>query len=379
MSKTGPAATSATAAADDDRLVVATAAGKVRGKEIGPTKVRAFLGVPYVSPPVGALRWVAPRPVAPWTGVRDATVFGHRCAQIPNRLAVVHGYVDSGESEDCLYLNVYTPATARQGDTLPVMLWIHGGAWSFGAGSEARQNGDYLPAKGVILVTINYKLGAFGFLALDELAAEAHWHTCNYGYLDMVQSLVWVRDNIARFGGNPGNVTVFGESAGAAAACILAASPTAPGLFQKAIGLSGPALGALPTEETRAATVAKYSAWTTKAFRTTDPATLRALPTTVLLENAGGYNPVGLHPVIDGQFLTEPVADTYAAGRQSPVTLMVGWNLDEGLLAAEFRGSPYFFPNKGDAGRLQSEVHGDLPGPGHGGSVPQAIPGRHGG
>ena len=351
------------AAPHSEGLIVTTVAGRIHGKEIGPAKVHAFQGVPYAAPPVGALRWVAPQPVTPWKGVLETIEYGHRCAQIHDNWAIIHGYEDPGESEDCLYLNVYTPASAKPGDKLPVMLWIHGGAWAFGAGSEARQNGDSLPTKGVILVTINYRLGVFGFLALKSLAAEANGHTGNYGYLDMVQSLVWVHDNISGFGGDPGNVTVFGESAGSAATCILAASPMTRGLFQKGIGESGPALGVLPTEETLPAAEMKYSTWTNKAFSTEDPAVLRKLPTKDLLENVAGYDPVGLHPVIDGQFLTEPVAATYAAGRQAPIPVMVGWNKDEGLLAAEFPRSQSFFHGKVTAEQFKAKAQEWFPNP----------------
>jgi para-nitrobenzyl esterase len=362
-SDNGPTARTVSAPAGHDGLLITTAAGKIRGKEIGAAQVHAFLGVPYAAAPVGALRWVAPQPVTPWKGVLDATAYGHRCAQIHDDWAIFHGYQDAGESEDCLYLNVYAPATAHPGDKLPVMLWIHGGAWAFGAGSEARQNGEYLPTKGVILVTINYRLGVFGFLALKGLADEANGHTGNYGYMDMVQSLAWVHDNIAGFGGDAGNVTVFGESAGGAATCILAASPMARGLFQKGIGESGPALGTLPTQETLPAAELKYSTWTNKAFGTEDPAALRALPTKTLLENVAGYDPVGLHPIIDGQFLTESVAETYAAGRQAPIALIVGWNKDEGFLDGEFPRSPSLFHGKVTAEQFRFKAEEWFPNP----------------
>ena len=229
------------AAVHADSLTVKTAQGKVQGKTINDGKVRAFLGLPYAAPPVGDLRWKAPEPPAKWKGVRDATHYGARCIQAPVFKDMV--FQDSGPSEDCLYLNVFTPASAKGNSKLPVMFWIHGGGYSGGSASEPRHNGDFLPTKGVVLVTINYRLGVFGFLATSDLAKEAGGAAGNYGLLDMVAALQWVKANIAKFGGDPGNVTIFGESAGSFAVSTLMASPPAQGLFQKAIGESGGAFG----------------------------------------------------------------------------------------------------------------------------------------
>ena len=158
-------------------------------------------------------------------------------------------FEDSGPSEDCLFLNVYAPAGAKGNSKLPVMFWIHGGGYTAGASSEPRHNGDFLPTKGVVLVTINYRLGVFGFLATEELAKEANGAAGNYGLLDMVAALHWVNANIGKFGGDPGNVTIFGESAGSFAVSTLMASPLAQGLFEKAIGESGGAFSSVvPTD-----------------------------------------------------------------------------------------------------------------------------------
>src|ERR1035437_6651647 len=227
------------AATHADPLTAKTAQGKVHGKTINDGKVRAFLGLPYAAPPVGDLRWKAPQPPIKWKGERDATKFGTHCAQ--GRVFEDMIFQDAGPSEDCLFLNVYTPADAKDKSKLPVMFWIHGGGYAGGASSEPRHNGDFLPLKGVMLVTINYRLGVFGFLATSELAKEANGATGNYGMLDMVSALQWVKANIKQFGGDPGNVTIFGESAGSFAVSTLMAAPPAQGLFHKVIGESGAA------------------------------------------------------------------------------------------------------------------------------------------
>ena len=294
--------------------------------------VRAFLGIPYAAPPVGDLRWKAPQPAAKWKGVRDATNFGAHCAQ--NHVFDDMIFQDSGPSEDCLYLNVYAPADASSKSALPVMFWIHGGGFSGGSGDEPRHNGDFLPTKGVVLVTINYRLGVFGFLATPDLAKEAGGAAGNYGLLDMVAALQWVHDNIAKFGGDAGNVTIFGESAGSMAVSTLVAAQPARGLFEKAIGESGGALGvgARGTEEQQKQEE-REQAWV-ESLSATNPAgtslaALRAMPTDEILAAAAKKGGPGFPTVVDGRLLTEPVADTYAAGKQAHVPLLAGWNRDE--------------------------------------------------
>ena len=179
-----------------DSLTVKTEQGKVHGKTINDGKVKAFLGLPYAAPPVGDLRWKAPQPAAKWKGERDATKFGAHCAQ--GRVFEDMVFQDAGPSEDCLFLNVYAPADATDKSKLPVMFWIHGGGYAGGASSEPRHNGDFLPLKGVVLVTINYRLGVFGFLATADLAKEADGAAGNYGLMDMVAALQWVKANIKR-------------------------------------------------------------------------------------------------------------------------------------------------------------------------------------
>src|SRR5579862_731654 len=187
-----------------DSLKLKMEQGKVVGKTINGGKVRAFMGLPYAAPPVGDLRWKAPQAPVKWKGERDATKYGAHCAQ--GRVFDDMVFQDAGPSEDCLFLNVYTPADAKDKSKLPVMFWIHGGGYSGGASSEPRHNGDFLPLKGVVLVTINYRLGVFGFLVTDDLAKENGGTAGNWGLMDMVAALQWVKKNIKNFGGDPDTV-----------------------------------------------------------------------------------------------------------------------------------------------------------------------------
>lgn len=312
-----------------DSLAVKIEQGKVQGKTINEGKVRAFLGIPYAAPPVGELRWKAPEPPSRWKGTRDASSYGARCMQGEVYDDMV--FQDSGPSEDCLFLNVYTPADATESSKLPVMFWIHGGGYTGGASSEPRHNGDFLPLKGVVLVTINYRLGVFGFLATEDLAKEAGGAAGNYGLMDMVAALQWVKANIKKFGGNANNVTIFGESAGSFAVSTLMASPMAQGLFQKAIGESG---GAFPKATSPGGkTVAERSktdgAWV-DSLGVKSLAELRALPAETILEAARKPGAAKFEEDVDGKLLTESVPDVYAAGRQAHVPLLAGWNADEG-------------------------------------------------
>jgi para-nitrobenzyl esterase len=322
--------TATSAAVYADSLTVKVEQGKVHGKTINDGKVKAFLGLPYAAAPVGNLRWKAPEEPAKWKGERDATKFGAHCAQ--GRVFDDMVFQDAGPSEDCLFLNVYAPSDATEDSAYPVMFWIHGGGYSGGASSEPRHNGDFLPTKGVVLVTINYRLGVFGFLADSDLAKEGGGTAGNYGLLDMVAALQWVKANIKKFGGDPENVTIFGESAGSFAVSTLMASPMAQGLFAKAIGESGGAFSdvlALDPLETREK---KDSDWVA-SLGVKSLAELRALPTDKVLEGVKSKKG-GFSTVIDGRLLTEPVAATYAAGKQAHVPLLAGWNRDEGSFFA---------------------------------------------
>jgi len=199
--------------------------------------VRNFKGIPFAAPPVGDLRWREPQPVKPWQGERSADQFGPRCMQT-SRLGAIDP-LNPRMSEDCLYLNVWTPANAPN-DKLSVMVWIHGGSFNVGAGSEPWYDGANLAKNGVIVVTLNYRVDVFGFLAHPDLTTESEHHASgNYGLQDQLAALGWVKRNITTFGGDPDRVTVFGESAGSLSVSVLMASPLGRGLFARAIGESG--------------------------------------------------------------------------------------------------------------------------------------------
>ena len=316
-----------------DSLKVKTEQGKVAGKTINDGKVRAFMGLPYAAPPVGDMRWKAPQPPAKWKGERDATKY--RSALRAGTRVRRHGVSGCGAERRLPFPECLHAGRREEGAKLPVMFWIHGGGYSGGASSEPRHNGDFLPLKGVVLVTINYRLGVFGFLVTDELAKENNGVAGNYGLMDMVAALQWVKSNIGEFGGDQNNVTIFGESAGSFAVSTLMASPMAQGLFAKAIGESGAAfpsalnLGGQSVTE-RAAIDGKWVA----TLGVKDLAGLRAMPTDKILDAAKTKGATGFAPDIDGKFLTEPVPDTYAAGKQAHVPLLAGWNADEGSFMA---------------------------------------------
>jgi para-nitrobenzyl esterase len=309
--------------------------GVVEGKQVGA--VRIFLGIPYAAAPVGDLRWKPPVPPAKWAGVRRATEFGPHCMQGP-----IYGdmiFHDSGGSEDCLSLNVWTPARTPEAK-LPVMVWIYGGGFVAGTTSEARQDGEHLAQQGVVVVSMNYRLGIFGFLAHPELAKESgHNSAGNYGLLDQLAALRWVHQNIAAFGGDPANVTIFGESAGSFSVSALMASPLAKGLFQKAIGESGAAFSSsgLPFDPL-GVREEKDSKLVGSTFGVQTLAELRALPAQKLLDAFGKPGPTAFAfgPDVDGYFLPESVPAIFAAGKQNDVPLLAGWNHDEGSFEIVF-------------------------------------------
>ncbi len=310
---------------------VSVETGVIEAKREG--SVNAFLGIPYAAAPVGQLRWKPPAEAEKWSGVRKATKFGPRCMQA--RIYDDMLFRDPGPSEDCLTLNVWTPAEAK--GKLPVMVWIYGGGFVAGGTSEPRQDGGNLAKQGVVVVSMNYRLGIFGFFAHAELAAESEKKAAgDYGLLDQVAALKWVQRNIAGFGGDAGKVTIFGESAGSFSVSALMASPLAKGLFQRAIGESGAAFFShgLPFKslEEREQEDARFAE---KELRVKSVAELRAVPAPKLLAAASkkrkdGKREYDFHPDVDGYFLPEPVPAIFAAGKQNDVALLAGWNRDEG-------------------------------------------------
>lgn len=309
----------------------------------GAAPVRAFKGIPFAAPPVGALRWKPPQPVAPWEGVRACEAFGPVCPQPMVPFFVVPG----PRSEDCLYLNVWTGA-ADPGAKLPVMVWIHGGSLIFGAGSQGLYDGAPLARRGVVVVTINYRLGPFGFLAHPALSKESPQGVSgNYGLLDQLAALEWVKRNIAAFGGDPGCVTIFGESAGGGSVQALLLSPLARGLFHRAIVqspvLSAPPLrGGAPGVESAEAAGERFAA----AIGVAGPepssaealAALRSKTAPELLAGSAGPPEVGVTKGVtfglcaDGVAIPDDPVALVAAGKQADVPLLIGTTADEGTL-----------------------------------------------
>jgi para-nitrobenzyl esterase len=305
-----------------------TADGVLEGVISADGKVRTFKGIPYAAPPVGPLRWKAPQPPVPWTGVRQASEYGPRCMQGPIYSDMI--FHDAGPTEDCLYVSLWMPAVPAV-PKLPVMVWIHGGGFQAGSTSEPRQDAGNFSKKGVLIVTFNYRLGIFGFFSHPELAKESgHNASGNYGLLDQVAALDWVKKNIATFGGDPGNVTIFGESAGSFSVSALVASPLAKGLFQRAIGESGAFFHSrdLPLKP-RAETEKMDAAFSKTALGTDSLRELRARPADEILKAALKEDRLRFAPNVDGYFLPEDVAAIYAKGKQAAVPLLAGWNLDE--------------------------------------------------
>jgi para-nitrobenzyl esterase len=303
---------------------VQTKAGVVEG--VTDADVRTFLGIPYAAPPLGDLRWREPQPVVPWPGVRKATAFAPRCVQA----RIFDDMVFRDEpSEDCLYLNVWTPA--RPAAKLPVMVWIHGGGFQAGSASEPRQDGTRLARKGVVVVGINYRLGVFGFLAHPSLTKEAgRGASGNQGLMDQVAALRWVRENIAAFGGDPENVTIFGESAGSFAVSALVASPLARGLVHRAIGESGAYVGRHALDPKGLAAGEELGSKLAASLGADSLAALRAKPADEVLKAALALRlQPGFAPNVDGYVWPKDPNDIYAAGEQARVPLLAGSNADE--------------------------------------------------
>ena len=324
--------------------VVAIESGDLKGMH--EAQVDSYKGIPFAMPPVGELRWRPPQPVAPWHGVRSATAMQHDCMQIPAPSEAAPGGTTT-PSEDCLYLNVWTPAGNHR-THLPVMVWIYGGGFLNGGASPALYDGTEFAKRGVVIVTFNYRLGRFGFFAHPALSSEqSSGPLGNYGYMDQVAALKWVQRNIAAFGGDPERVTIFGESAGGSSVLNLMTSPMARGLFEQAIVESGGGRdGRFPryvrerdsqpgsplSGETVGLAFAK-----SKNINGTDAASLkalRALPPESVVDDLNIITRRTTHstastypgPMIDGQLVVEPAQAAYEAGRQAKIPLIIGAN-----------------------------------------------------
>ena len=283
-----------------------------------------YEGVPYAAPPLGNLRWREPQPVRPWTGTRDATEFAPACMQ---KGVSMPGETPPTVSEDCLYLNIWAPA-GKPTRQLPVLVWIHGGGYSNGSASMPLYRGDRLARKGVVVVTLAYRLGPLGFLAHPQLTREsAHGASGNYGLQDQIAALHWIQRNIAAFGGDPARITIAGQSAGSMAVSILMATPLAKGLFQRAIGESGgvfepfqiaPVYGLAGAEQQGE----RYLG----SLGMASVADMRKLPAERLLEGSAGEI---AHPVLDGYILPTSPYDAFAAGKQNDVPMLIGCNAEE--------------------------------------------------
>jgi len=316
------AAVATPVAAQPAAPTVTVDSGKLAGSE--RDGMRVFLGIPYAAPPIGDLRWKAPQPVKAWRDTRRATDFGPVCRQTAD-------WVKMPQSEDCLTLNVWAPA-GKAARPYPVMVYIHGGGLTSGHGSEwGPDGGRSIVRKGVILVSINYRLGMFGFFAHPELAAEAPDHVGgNQGFRDQIAALQWVKRNIAAFGGDPHNVTIAGESAGASSVTALTVSPLASGLFQRGIAESG-VVGPLPP----ATTLENLGKALGDALKAPHLADLRKLSADDLLKQKWQTM-----PILDGAVFTEQPQHSFKTGHQNKVALLLGWNADEGVdLAPDVLGT----------------------------------------
>ena len=298
--------------------------GQLSGTTGGSPEVRVYKGIPYAAPPVGDLRWAAPKPAGPWTGARDASKFGNACPQPPYPKESLAYREAEPMGEDCLYLNVWTAAKSAS-EKRPVMVWIHGGGLTRGSGSTSLSDGENFAKKGVVLVKINYRLGILGFFAHPALSAESeHKVAGNYAVLDQIAALQWVHRNIAAFGGDPNRVTIFGESAGSWSINYLTSTPLAKGLFQRAIGESGASFAPMRTLAQAEQAGSRMNA---------SIQALRAESTDDLLKAAWGAAPIAgaipEAPVVDGHVFPTDIYTIYLQGKQNDTPLIAGSNGDE--------------------------------------------------
>ncbi|MEU0227276.1 carboxylesterase family protein [Streptomyces sp. NPDC006284] len=324
---------------------VTTSSGDIKGNAPDSSGVVSYKGIPYAAAPVGPLRWRSPQPPESWSGVRDATAFGNICMGVATPSTPL-----TSMSEDCLSLNVWAPAD----DLRPkaVMVWLHGGGFQFGSGSEALYDGARLASKGVVVVTLNYRLGVFGFLARHDLDAESG-RSGNFALQDQIAALRWIQSNIDAFGGDPDNVTVFGESAGAHAVGMLMASPQTTGLFHKAIAQSGAFWDSVyGSIDTHAVAMARGDALSVTMNAPT-LAALRAIPAHRLNAATARLDTSAFQPSIDGAVVPDEPARVFAQGRQRQVPLLAGYMAEESFPVFEDKTLPHNPPPLFDASAAQ--------------------------
>jgi para-nitrobenzyl esterase len=328
---------------------VAVDGGKVEGVTL-PSGVNAWLGVPFAAPPLRELRWQPPQPVKPWAGVYHADRFAPQCLQPLRSPRQNHYFGNEATSEDCLYLNVWAPKSAKK---LPVVVWVYGGGFNIGSASMANYSGEPLARAGVVRVNIAYRVGALGFMAHPELSRESGYGASgNYGLMDQIAALQWVKRNIAKFGGDPDNVTIAGQSAGSMSVALLQMSPKARGLFHRVVGMSGSPFGGMLGPVSRDKAEAQGLALQ-KELGAASLSDLRAVPGDKVAAATSPRDPI----VIDGRYVTGSAEQVFARGEQNDVPALIGYTRDESFrplgpvadaaaLAAAVRAR---FPANGDA------------------------------
>lgn len=331
--------------------IVSTLNGQVKGTRIDGVAV--WKGIPYANPPLGSLRFRPPQLAEPWEGVYEATKFGPSAIQPPSEIMAYLGDTSTETSEDCLHLNIWSPEADDK--RRPVMVWIHGGAFLNGSGTSASYDGTSFSTAGdVVVVTINYRLGVLGFLHLGDIGGEEYASSGNCGILDQVAALTWIKENIAAFGGDPNNITIFGESAGAMSIGILLANPSAKGLFNKAILQSGASSNVLSVE-----TANRVAGGTLAALGlgANDLSKLRDLPTETLLTATKNIPPMAYGPVLDGVVIPEHPEEALAKGASEDIPIVIGTNKDE------YRLFTFFDPTwkQLDAAGIASRFEKSLP------------------